>query len=312
MAHKIIIDCDPGNDDVLALLLAVLHPDIELLGVTTVAGNSTLDNTTANALAVLDLAGAHAVEVHAGAGGPLLREQVVAHHIHGLAGLAPGAIPPSARSAASRDAVGYLARRLLEQPGEITLVAIGPLTNVALLAGTHPEAVRAARGLALMGGGVAFGNVTPVAEFNIYADPEAAAIALAAPFASRVIAPLDLTHQALAGAPEIERLRAASHPRLDALADLLQFARASESRHYGLDAAVLHDPCVVGYLIDPGAFTGEDLRVEVETRGTLTYGQLVVDVWRRTSLPANAHVLRQLDRDRFLELLLSTVERLAD
>ena len=241
------------------------------------------------------------MEVHAGAGGPLLREQVLAHHIHGLAGLAPGAIPPPARSAASADAVGYLARRLVEQPGEITLVAIGPLTNVALLAGAHPEAVRAARGLALMGGGV-----------QHLRRSRGRAIALAAPFASRVIAPLDLTHQALAGAPEIERLRAASHPRLDALADLLQFARASESRHYGLDAAVLHDPCVVGYLIDPGAFTGEDLRVEVETRGALTYGQLVVDVWRRTGQPANAHVLRQLDRDRFLELLLSTVERLAD
>jgi inosine-uridine nucleoside N-ribohydrolase len=295
MSTPILLDCDPGHDDAIALLLALASPEVELLGVTTVAGNQTLDKTTANAIRVLELAGRAEVPVAAGADRPLVRERSVAANVHGETGLDGPDLPPQKGSPVEAHAVDFLAERL---PGA-TLVATGPLTNVALLLARHPEAKP--ERLVLMGGAIAEGNVTPAAEFNIWADPEAAARVFASGLDVTMVG-LDVTHRALVTEAHKEQLRGAG--RIGRfVAELLDFYGVFHREVYGFDGSPVHDAVAVAHVIRPELLELERLNVRVDRESVLCRGRTVVDVWRRTGLEANANVAVAIDSEAFLDLL---------
>ena len=306
---KIILDCDPGHDDAVAILLAGLSEEIELLGITTVAGNSYLENTTRNALVITELAGID-VEVYPGSPRPLVREQIVAHDIHGLSGLEGANLPEPKKKPSEVHAVDFIAGAVEKNCGEVTLVATGPLTNIAIFARKHPELLKCVEEIVFMGGGIAFGNVTPVAEFNIFVDPEAADIVLNLDV-PKVMAPLDMTHKAAITKEEVERLRRTGSEVLRILSDLMDFFMKTYREVFGIDGAPLHDPTTIAYLIDPGMFEWEDLNVVVELKGEYTYGQTVVDIWKTTGRKPNVRVLKDIDRDRFFSLLFRELLKLS-
>ncbi len=307
---KIILDCDPGHDDAIAILLAGLSEDIELLGVTTVAGNSYLENTTRNALIVLELAGLESIDVYPGAKKPLVRDQIVAHDIHGYTGLEGADLPKPRKSPAGKHAIDFMAEKIEENYGEITLVATGPLTNVALFSLRYPELVSGIKEMVIMGGGISFGNVTPVAEFNVYVDPEAASLVfdLDVP---KVLAPLDMTHKAAITRAELEKMRSFGSDVLNTISDLLEFFMKTYKEVFGIDGAPLHDPTTIAYLIRPEMFEWEDYNLVVELDGEYTYGQTVVDVWRTTGRDPNVRILLDVDRDAFFDLLLRELSKLS-
>ncbi|MCD6253284.1 MAG: nucleoside hydrolase [Thermotogae bacterium] len=307
--ERLILDCDPGHDDAIAILMAGLDEKLELLGITTVAGNSYLENTTMNALKVVEMAGLD-VDVYAGCARPLLRDQIVAPEIHGSTGLEGAKLPTPKRQAEEKHAVDFIAEMVKAYPGEINLVATGPLTNIALFIIRYPDLVEKLKRIVMMAGGIAFGNVTPVAEFNVYADPEAANVVLRSSV-EKVMAPLDVTHQAIMAAEEIERLRKTGSHILQTLADLLDFFRSTYLDLFDIDGAVLHDPCAVMYLIDPTIFECEDLYVEVELDGNLTYGQTVADIWKTMKMKPNVRLLKRIDRKAFFDRLFEDLEKLA-
>jgi purine nucleosidase/pyrimidine-specific ribonucleoside hydrolase len=298
----ILLDCDPGHDDAIALLLALGSPELELRGVTTVAGNQTLEKTTANALRVLELAGRTDVPVAAGSPTPLVRELHVASNVHGETGLdGPDLRPPQAE-ASGQHAVDFLAERL----DGATLVATGPLTNVALLLVRYPEA-RPER-IVLMGGAIAEGNVTPAAEFNIWADPEAAARVFGSDLDVTMVG-LDVTHRALVTPAHAEQLRGSGRVG-KAVAELLDFYGVFHREVYGFDGSPVHDAVALAHAIDPTLLEFERLNVRVDCESALCRGRTVVDVWRRTGLEPNAHVAVGIDAERFLALLLERLARL--
>ncbi len=307
--RKIILDCDPGHDDAVAIMLAGLHEDIELLGITTVSGNSYLENTTRNALIISEMSGID-VEVYPGASKPILREQIVAHDIHGYSGLEGADLPDPKKAASNIHAVDFMADAVRKNFGEITIVATGPLTNVALFALKYPDLVKGVKEFVFMGGGIAFGNVTPVAEFNIYVDPEAADIALKMDV-PKVMAPLDMTHQAAITREEVQKLKDSGSKVLNVVADLMNFFMKTYKNVFGIEGAPLHDPTTIAYLIDPGIFEWEDLNVSVELKGEFTYGQTVADIWKTTRKEPNVRVLEKIDRDKFFALLLDTLLKLS-
>jgi pyrimidine-specific ribonucleoside hydrolase len=295
MSTPILLDCDPGHDDAIALLLALASPELELLGVTTVAGNQTLDKTTANAIRVLELAGRAEVPVAAGADRPLVRERSVAANVHGETGLDGPDLPPPQGSPVEAHAVDFLAERL----AGATLVATGPLTNVALLLARYPEAKP--ERLVLMGGAIAEGNVTPAAEFNIWADPEAAARVFASGLDVTMVG-LDVTHRALVTEAHKEQLRGAG--RIGRfVAELLDFYGVFHREVYGFDGSPVHDAVAVAHVIRPELLELERLNVRVDRESELCRGRTVVDVWRRTGLEANANVAVAIDSEAFLDLL---------
>ena len=306
---KVILDCDPGHDDAVAIMLAGLHKDIELLGITTVAGNSYLENTTRNALIISEMANID-VKVYPGASKPILRDQIVAHDIHGYSGLEGANLPEPKENASDIHAVDFMADAIRKNFGEVTLVATGPLTNVALFALKYPDLVKGIKEFVFMGGGIAFGNATPVAEFNIYVDPEAADITLGMDV-PKVMAPLDMTHQAAITKEEVQKLKDSGSRVLNVVADLMIFFMKTYKKIFGIDGAPLHDPTTIAYLIDPDMFEWEDLNVSVELKGEITYGQTVVDVWKTTGRKPNVRVLKKIDRDKFFELLLDTLLKLS-
>jgi inosine-uridine nucleoside N-ribohydrolase len=300
MSTPILLDCDPGHDDAIALLLALASPEVELRGVTTVAGNQTLDKTTANALRVLELAGRAEVPVAAGSDRPLVREPFVAAYVHGETGLDGPDLPPPRGRAVDQHAVDFLAERL----SGATLVATAPLTNVALLLAARPE-FQPER-IVVMGGAIAEGNVTPAAEFNVWADPEAAARVFASGLDVTMIG-LDVTHEALVTRQHAKRLRAAGRVGR-AVAELLDFYGVFHREVYGFDGSPVHDAVAVAHAIRPGLLELERLNVEIDCESSLCRGRTVVDVWRRTGREPNAQVAVGIDSEAFLELLL---ERLA-
>jgi inosine-uridine nucleoside N-ribohydrolase len=302
MTTPVLLDCDPGHDDAIALLLALASPELELRGVTTVAGNQTLEKTTANAIRVLDLAGRDDVEVAAGAAQPLVREPHVAAYVHGETGLDGPDLPPPRREPGPQHAVEFLAERV----AGTTLVATGPLTNVALLLAKHPEA-RPER-LVLMGGAIAEGNVTPAAEFNIWADPEAASRVFASGLDMTMVG-LDVTHQALLTTAHAERLRTAGRIG-KVVAELLDFYGAFHANVYGFDGSPIHDAVAVAQVAAPALLELRELHVAVDCESTLCRGRTVVDLWRRTGNEPNAKVAVGIDTDAFVELLLSRLEAL--
>jgi inosine-uridine nucleoside N-ribohydrolase len=294
MTTRVLLDCDPGHDDAIALLLALASPEIELLGVTTVAGNQTLEKTTANAVRVLELAGRGEVPVAAGAGRPLLREPFVATYVHGETGLDGPDLPPPQGD--------FLADRL----NGATLVATGPLTNVALLLALQPEA-RPDR-VVLMGGAIAEGNVTPAAEFNIWADPEAAAKVFASGLDVTMVG-LDVTHRALLTPAHAERLRDTGRIGR-VVAELLDFYGVFHREVYGFDGSPIHDAVALAHAFRPELLELERLNVEIDCESSLCRGRTVVDLWRRTGREPNAQVAVGIDSEAFLELLLERLSAL--
>jgi len=306
MAVPLLIDCDPGHDDAMALLLALASPEVELLGVSAVAGNQTLERTTANALRVLEFVHRGDIPVAAGAPRPLVRELHVAADVHGETGLDGPDLPPPSGAPVPEHAVEFLARRLRQAPAPVTLVPIGPLTNVALLVAEHPEAAERIERIVLMGGAIGLGNVTPAAEFNVWVDPEAAARVLHSGLDVTIVG-LDVTHKALLGADRVERLRASGRTGT-MVAELHAFYSAFHLRVYGDPATPVHDAMAVAHVIRPGLVTTEHRNVEIDCASELCRGRTVVDLLHKTGRPPNAHVATDVDADGFLDLL---VERIA-
>ena len=298
MTIPILLDCDPGHDDAIALLLALASPEIELLGVTTVAGNQTVEKTTENALRVLALGGRD-VPVAAGAGRPLVRKPFVAAYVHGETGLDGTELPGPQGAPVEQHAVDFLAERI----AGATLVPTGPLTNVALLLARHPEA-RPER-IVLMGGAIAEGNVTPAAEFNVWADPEAAKRVFASGIEITMVG-LDVTHKALVRTPHKERLRSAGRVAR-AVAELLDFYDRFHREVYGFDGSPIHDAVALAYAFRPDLLETRELNVEIDCESELCRGRTVVDVWRRSGRAPNAHVAVDIDADGFVELLLERI-----
>ena len=294
MSTPILLDCDPGHDDAIALLLALASPELELLGVTTVAGNQTVEKTTANAIRVLELVGSD-VPVAAGAGRPLVREPYVAAYVHGETGLDGPDLPPARREPVDQHAVDFLAERI----DGATLVATGPLTNVALLLAREeasPERI------VLMGGAIAEGNVTPAAEFNIWADPEAAARVFSSGLDVTMVG-LDVTHQALLTDEHAAGLR--ENGRVGSVvADLLEFYGTFHKQVYDFEGSPIHDAVAVAQAIQPDLLELRELNVEIDRESELCRGRTVVDVWNRTGREANARVAVGIDAPGFIELLL--------
>jgi pyrimidine-specific ribonucleoside hydrolase len=306
MPIPLILDCDPGHDDAIALLLAIASPEVELLAVTTVHGNQTLEKTTVNAIRILDLAGRPEIPLAAGAHRPLARELVVASHVHGESGLDGPALPEPSRRPAEEGAIDLLERTIAASAEPVTLVATGPLTNVALLL-ERTGGANIAR-IVSMGGAIAEGNMTPAAEFNIWADPEAADIVFRSPVDTTMIG-LDVTHHAVTTPAEQERLRAAG--RLGPfVADLVDFFTVYHRETYGWEGAPIHDAVAVAHVVRPGLVTTLDLNVEIELASELCRGRTVVDRWHRTERPQNVHVGIDLDAPAFFDLLAERLRSL--
>lgn len=310
-ARPILIDTDPGQDDAVAILLALASPELQVLGITTVAGNVPLALTTRNACILLELADRRDIPVHAGAIRPLVRPLVTAEHVHGKTGLDGPDLPEPTLAPAPQDAVDFIVHTLREQAaGSVTLCPLGPLTNIALALVRAPDIAPRIREIVLMGGGCfEGGNITPAAEFNIYVDPHAAEVV----FKSGVpitMMPLDVTHQVLSTPARIAAIRAAGNRSGEVVAQMLEFFERFDVAKYQSDGGPLHDPCVIAYLLRPEIFRGRPVNVEIETRSELTMGMTVVDWWGVSGRPANARFMRQVDADAFFTLLRERLARL--
>ena len=304
----ILLDCDPGHDDAIALLLALASPELQVLGVTTVAGNQTLEKTTTNALRVLELVGRGDVDVAVGADRPLARDLFIAAYVHGESGLDGPSLPDPQRSAVEQHAVDFLAERILASARPVTLVPVGPLTNVALLLSRYPEAAGNLERIVIMGGAIAEGNVTPAAEFNIYVDPEAAWRVFRSGVPMTMIG-LDVTHRALMMPSHVERLRASGRAGTF-VAELHDFFVQYHERTYGTEGAPIHDAVAVAEVLRPGIVETLNRHVDVDCESHLCRGRTVVDLWRRTVNEPNADVGVGIDGDGFLELLCERIESL--
>jgi len=300
----IVLDCDPGHDDAVAILLALASPELELVGVTTVAGNQTLEKTTANALRILELAGRADIPVHAGAAAPLVRPRQVAAHVHGESGLDGPELPPPATEPRTEHAVEFLAGSFRRKQKPV-LVATGPLTNIGLLLATYEDA-RPDR-IVLMGGAIGEGNRTPAAEFNIWADPEAAQRVFAEGLDTTMVG-LDVTHRALIRDEHTERLRAAGRVGR-VVAELVDFySRFHRLRYPDLDGSPMHDPVCIAHLIDPTLLEVRAAAIEVDCSTGPSSGRTNVDVRAREHFgPPNAKVAVGIDGNRFAELLVARV-----
>jgi inosine-uridine nucleoside N-ribohydrolase len=308
VSTPILLDCDPGHDDAIALLLALASPELDLLGVTTVAGNQTLEKTTANALRVLEVVGRGDVQVAAGADRPLARELFIAAYVHGETGMDGPALPEPRGAPVEEHAVDFLAERILGSDRPVTLVPVGPLTNVALLLARYPEAAENLERIVLMGGAIAEGNVTPAAEFNIYVDPEAAWRVFRSGLPVTMIG-LDVTHRALMLDSHAERLRGAG-PVGRFVAELYDFFVAYHLRTYGVEGAPIHDAVAVAQVLRPGIVETLPRHVEVDCESQLCRGRTVVDLWHRTGKEPNADVGVGIDAEGFLELLCERIASL--
>ena len=311
-ARQIIIDTDPGQDDAVAILLALACPDaLEVLGITCVAGNVPLDLTTINTRIICELAGKADVPVHAGCDRPLGRDLVTAEHVHGRSGLDGPSLPAPTMPLQDKPAVDFIIDTLRERPeNSVTLVAIGPLTNIATAFKNAPDIIVKVQEIVLMGGAhFAQGNVTPVAEFNIHVDPQAAEIVFGAGV-PLVMMPLDVTHKALVTRACNAAIRAIGTPVGRAVAELTGFFERYNPERYGEDGAPLHDPCTIGWLLKPELFKGRRVNVMIETQSELTMGMTVTDWWGCTGRPPNVTFVHDIDANGFFDLLIERLARL--
>jgi purine nucleosidase/pyrimidine-specific ribonucleoside hydrolase len=303
----IIHDCDPGHDDAIALLLALGSPELRLLGVTTVSGNQTLEKTTANAIRVLDHVGRGDVPVAAGAPRPLVRERRVAADVHGETGLDGPDLPPPSRPPGPQHAIDWIGTNVSESPRPVTLVATGPLTNVALFLARYPELLPELERVVLMGGAIGQGNTTPAAEFNIWADPEAAHRVFSTGLDVTMVG-LDVTHKALMTPGHARRL-ADSGAAGKLVADLFAFYSRFHLRSYGWDGAPVHDAVAMAQVIDPSLLETRHCGVVVDTGPELSRGRTHVDLRGATWKP-NCHVAVDIDSERFFALLIDRISSL--
>lgn len=310
--RKIIIDTDPGQDDAIAILLALASPEeIEVLGITAVAGNVPLTLTERNARIVCELAGKPDTRVFAGCDAPFARTLVTAEHVHGKTGLDGPTLPDPTMPLQDQHGVEFIIDTLRAEPaGSVTLCAIGPLTNIATALDRAPDISGRIQEIVLMGGAYfEVGNITPAAEFNIHVDPEAARIVFACG-APITVMPLDVTNKALVTAPRNDAFRALGSPVGVAVAEMTDFFERFDKEKYGSDAAPLHDPCVTAYLVKPELFTGRHINVEIETQSDLTLGMTVADWWGVSGRTPNATFMGDIDADGFFELLTNRLSRL--
>ena len=309
MAIPVLLDCDPGHDDAVAIWLAAASPAIDLLGITTVAGNQTLPKTTLNARRVCTVAGITSVPIAAGRAEPLHGRLRVADDIHGETGLDGPAFGEPAVQVEPVGAVEFMRRVILAASRPVTLVATGPLTNVAALLLAHPETAGLIREIVVMGGSTERGNATPYAEFNVHVDPEAADIVLESGLPVTLCG-LNVTHQALATGEVLGRITALGTPLARVCVDLLTFFAGSYRRVFGFDAPPLHDPVAVARVVDPTLVTTVEANVAVELLGTYTRGATVVDLHGVTGRQPNARVAIALDVARFWDLIVTTIAAL--
>ncbi len=312
MARKLILDVDTGTDDAVAIMLAALHPALELVGCTTVNGNLEVQYCTDNTLRVLDYVGRPDIPVFEGQNRPMVRpdfpiprkeRKITGNHVRELD------IPASARRKQTMRAVEFLIETYRATTDEITLVPVGPLTNVGLAISLDPKIVDRIPEIVIMGGAHWTGNVTPAAEFNVWADPEASSLVFEAPFRRRVLLPLDATHKALISSADCARLRALGTNAGDAAASFIQrriLAHTDNQPMELADTAPVHDALCVAYLIDPSVIATRHLNVGLETTGTLTIGRTVIDTNHRSGRPPNTHVAFDADPRKFVDLLAET------
>ena len=309
MTRPIIIDTDPGQDDALAILLALASPELAVLGITCVAGNVPLDKTTINARKVCELAGRSDTRIFAGASGPLSRTLVTAEYVHGKSGLDGYELPDPVMPLQEQAGVDFIVETVMNAPAQtITLCALGPLTNLGLALQAEPRLGERLQEIVLMGGGLfEGGNTTPAAEFNIYVDPEAADMVMHCGAPVTMI-PLDLTHQTLTSDAIIEAFRSMPNQTGPASAGLLDFFERFDVEKYGSQGGPLHDPNVIAFLLQPELYGGRVINVEIETASALTRGMTVADWWGVTDRVKNVNYLRHVDVDGYWALLQ---ERLA-
>jgi pyrimidine-specific ribonucleoside hydrolase len=309
MKRPVILDCDPGHDDAISLILALSSSELDVLAVTTSAGNQTPDKTLNNALRVLTLLGRHDIPVAGGAPKPLARELIIADNVHGESGLDGPKLPDPAFAPVEKTAIELMADKVGNSRQPVTLVPTGPLTNIALFLAAHPELHHNIDSIVLMGGAAGEGNWTPAAEFNIFVDPEAADMVFKSGIPI-VMCGLDVTHKAQIMDEDIERIRAINNPIALCVAELLDFFMIyHRDPKWGFTGAPLHDPCTIAWLLNPSLFTTVDCWVGVETKGEYTQGMTVVDRYQLTAKPHNAKVLIDINRTGFVDFI---VERLND
>ncbi|NDR57185.1 nucleoside hydrolase [Aliiruegeria sabulilitoris] len=309
--RKIIIDTDPGQDDAVAILLALASPELEVLAITAVAGNVPLDRTSRNARVICELAGRRDVAVHEGCDAPMKRTLVTAEHVHGKTGLDGYDLPDPSMPVADLHAVEAIIHHIRrEPPGTVTLCPLGPLTNVATALERAPDIAERLAGIVLMGGAYfEVGNVTPAAEFNIYVDPEAADIVMKSGIDITIL-PLDVTHKALITSEWLAEVAALDTPVARVVSAWLDFYERFDVEKYGGAGGPLHDPCVIAWLLKPELFSGKHINVEIETQSALTRGMTVADWWGVTDRSPNATFIGEVDAKGFFDLLLERLARL--
>jgi len=305
---SLVIDCDPGQDDAVALMLALASSELDVLGVTVVAGNVGLEHTVPNALRIAEFVGRTDVKVFAGCERPLRRSLEKAIRIHGVHGLQGLDLPPPRMQVQPTHATEFIVETVRAREG-VTLCALGPLTNIATAFTRAPDIAQRIGRVVLMGGAFRGGNTTPVAEFNMFTDPDAAAVVFASG-APIVKIGLDLTHKVLVTPARLDALRRKAGRAGAAAAGMYDAPHRYRPERYGSEGLPLHDPCVIAYVLRPDLFGGKHCNVMVETESDLSRGQTVVDWWGRTERPANALVLDQVDVDGFFELLIERLARL--
>lgn len=308
----IIIDTDPGQDDAVAILLALASPELEVLGITAVAGNVSLALTEVNARKICELAGRPEIKVYAGAIRPLLRPLVTAEHVHGRTGLDGPVLPDPSMPLQKQHAVDFIIETLMARDAStVTFCVLGPMTNIALALIREPRIASRIKRIVAMGGGFfEGGNITPAAEFNIYVDPHAARTVFDANIPITLI-PLDCTHQALTSATRVEKFRGMGNKSGPATAALLDFFERFDEQKYGTDGAPLHDPCVIAWLLKPELFQSREVNVAIECESELTMGMTVVDWWSVTGRKPNATVCRSINAQGFFDLLTTRIAKLA-
>lgn len=313
MARKIIIDTDPGQDDAVAILLALASPELEVLGITTVAGNVPLALTQRNARIICELAGKSEMPVFAGASHPMVRSLVTAEHVHGKTGLNGPELWEPTMPLRKEHAVDFIVKTLrMNRDGAVSLCVLGPMTNIALALIKAPDIADHIREIVLMGGGCfEGGNSTPAAEFNIYVDPHAAKVVFRSGIPI-VVMPLDLTHKTLTTRERVARFKALGNRVGTFTAEMMDFFERFDKEKYGSEGGPLHDPNVIAYLLKPEIYQGREVNIEIETESALTLGMTVVDWWRVSGRPANALFLRDVDDDAYFELLFERLGKYAD
>jgi len=312
MKNKIIIDTDPGQDDAVAILLALASTEeIDVLGIVAVAGNVGLAQNVRNARKVVELSGRTTTPIYAGCERPIRRKLVTAEHVHGESGLDGPKLPDPTIEIQPQHGVDFLIERLTKEPaGSVTICALGPLTNIAMAMIKAPAIIRRIRKIVLMGGAYfEGGNITPTAEFNIYVDPEAADVVMKSGV-DIVMLPLDVTHQMLATRERIAAIKANGNASSLAVTAMLEFSERFDLGKYGWPGAPLHDPCVIAYLLKPDLFEGRHINVSIETSSELTVGMTVADYWGVTSRVKNCTYIRSGDADGFYKLLTERLKRL--